>query len=112
VPTFGHLLPVLEVVVGAALVLGLLTRGAALVSAVLFAMFVVGIASVWARGISIECGCFGGGGAKAGAASSYPLEIARDAGLLAVSAFLVWLPRTRLDLDRLLLGPVAPTEGR
>ena len=112
VPMVGHLLPVVEVVVGTALVLGLLTRGGALVSALLFLVFVGGIASVWARGISIECGCFGGGGAQQDASSSYPLEIARDVGLLALSVFLVWSPRTRFALDRRLLDPVAATGGR
>jgi uncharacterized membrane protein YphA (DoxX/SURF4 family) len=102
VPTIGHLLPVLEVVVGACLVLGLLTRGAAAVSALLFVAFIIGIASVWARGIEIECGCFGGGGAKAGASSSYPWEMARDSGLLVLSLFLVWLPSSRLALDSFL----------
>jgi uncharacterized membrane protein YphA (DoxX/SURF4 family) len=100
--TVGHLLPVLEVVVGVCLVLGLLTRGAAVVSCLLFALFIFGIASVWARGMTIDCGCFGGGGYDADAASKYPWEIARDAGLLALSAYLVWLGRTRLALDNLL----------
>jgi uncharacterized membrane protein YphA (DoxX/SURF4 family) len=100
--TVGHLLPVLEVVVGGCLVLGLLTRGAAVLSCVLFALFIFGIASVWARGITIHCGCFGGGGYDPDAASAYPWEIARDVGLLALSAYLVWLGRTRLALDNLL----------
>lgn len=100
--TVGHLLPVLEVVVGACLVLGLLTRPAAAVSAVLFVAFIIGIASVWARGMTIDCGCFGGGGYDPDAASQYPWEIARDAGLLLLSAYLVWLGRTRLAVDDLL----------
>jgi uncharacterized membrane protein YphA (DoxX/SURF4 family) len=98
----GYLLPPLEVVVGVALVLGMLTRGAAVVSAVLFAAFIAGIASVWARGMEIDCGCFGGGGSEPGAASDYPWEIARDTGLLALSLFLVWLRRSRWALDSLL----------
>jgi uncharacterized membrane protein YphA (DoxX/SURF4 family) len=98
----GHLLPVLEIVVGACLVLGLLTRVAAAVSAALFVAFIIGIASVWARGISIDCGCFGGGGYVKDAASKYPWEIARDVGLLLLSAYLVWLRRTRLALDNVL----------
>ena len=102
VPTVGHLLPVLEVVIGLALVLGLLTRGAAVLSALLFAAFVVGIASAWARGLEIDCGCFGGGGAQEGASAEYPWEIARDVGLFLLSAYLVWSPRSRLALDRLL----------
>jgi uncharacterized membrane protein YphA (DoxX/SURF4 family) len=100
--TVGHLLPTLEVVVGAALVLGLLTRGAAVVSGLLFVAFIVGIASAWARGLQIDCGCFGGGGFDPDAASKYPWEIARDAGLLLVSVFLVLVRDTGPGLDRLL----------
>jgi uncharacterized membrane protein YphA (DoxX/SURF4 family) len=100
--TVGHLLPVLELVVGVCLVLGLLTRAAAAVSGVLFAAFVVGIVSVWARGISIDCGCFGGGGYDPNAADKYPWEIARDVGLLLMSAYVVWLGRSRLALDNVL----------
>ena len=100
--TVGHLLPVLEVVVGACLVLGLLTRGAGALSALLFVAFIVAIASVWSRGIEIDCGCFGGGGADPNAADKYPWEIARDVGLLLLSAYLVWQGRTRLALDNLL----------
>ena len=107
----GQLLPVIEVVVGVMLVLGLLTRGAAVVSSVLFVAFIIGIASVWARGINIDCGCFGGGGADPDAASQYPWEIARDIGLLAASLFLVWLPSTRLSLDSLLFRRTPLSEG-
>lgn len=95
----GQLLPVLEVVVGACLVLGLLTRWVSVVSALLFVAFIVGIASVWARGITIDCGCFGGGGYDPDAASKYPWEVARDAALLLVSLGLVRWPRTPWSLD-------------
>ena len=108
----GHLLPVLEVVVGVCLVLGLLTRGAAAVSGLLFLAFIIGIASVWARGIEIDCGCFGGGGYDPDAQSKYPWEIARDVGLLALSAYLVVQGRTRIALDNLLFPQrtVPPTD--
>ena len=104
VPTVGHLLPVVEVVIGAALVVGLLTRPVAAVSALLFVAFVVGIASAWARGLSIDCGCFGGGGFDADATEQYPWEIARDVGLLALSLWLVVRPSSRFSLDRALFG--------
>lgn len=107
----GQLLPVVEAVVGATLVLGLLTRGSAVVSAVLFVAFVVGIASVWARGISIDCGCFGGGGYDANATSAYPWEIGRDLALLLASLFLALLPSTRLALDNLLFRRTPQIEG-
>ena len=103
-PTVGHLLPVVEVVVGVLLVLGLLTRPAAVVSSLLFVAFIVGIASAWARGMSIDCGCFGGGGFDADARDKYPGEIARDVALLAASVWLVVRPSSRLSLDRRLLG--------
>jgi uncharacterized membrane protein YphA (DoxX/SURF4 family) len=102
VPTVGHLLPVLEIVIGVCLVLGLLTRAAALLSSLLFLAFIIGIASAWARGLQIECGCFGGGGTSASASDEYPWEIARDLGLLALSLWLVWRPATRFALDGLL----------
>lgn len=107
----GQLLPILEVVIGLLLVLGLLTRAAAIASAVLFVVFLAGIVSVWVRGINIDCGCFGGGGANPDAASQYPWEIARDAALLAASLFLAWLPSSRLALDNLLFRRTAVTEG-
>ena len=103
VPTVGMLLPIVEIVLGVVLVLGLLTRGAGVLSAVLLALFVVGIVSVWARGIEIDCGCFGGGAGPAeNARAKYPWELARDVGLLLLSAYLVLVPRTRFALDRLL----------
>lgn len=111
VPTVGQLLPVIEMVVGVCLVVGLLTRGAAVVSALLFVAFIIGIASVWARGINIDCGCFGGGGVDADAASKYPWEIARDVALLAASLFIAWLPSTRLALDSVLFRRTEIVEG-
>lgn len=98
----GYLLPALEVVVGVTLVVGLLTRGAALLSALLLLAFIIGISSAWVRGLEIDCGCFGDGGANPDATSQYPWEIARDVGLLALSLFLLRLRSSRLALDSLL----------
>jgi uncharacterized membrane protein YphA (DoxX/SURF4 family) len=113
--TVGQLLPVVEVVIGLTLVLGVLTRGAAVASAILFVVYIAAIASVWARGISIDCGCFGGGGFDPNATAKYPWEIARDVGLLLLSGYLVWVGRTRLAVDNLLFRPtrdVPATESR
>ena len=99
VPAVGHLLPVVEVVIGLCLVLGVLVRGTSVVSALLFVAFIIGISSAWARGLSIDCGCFGGGGEIPDAAAKYPGEIARDVGLLALSLWLVVRPRSRLALE-------------
>ena len=71
-------------------------------SALLFVAFIIGIGSAWARGLEIDCGCFGGGGELAGASDKYPGEIARDVGLLLASLWLVVRPRTRWSLDSLI----------
>lgn len=103
VPLVGHALPVLEVLIGVCLLLGLLVRANAVLSAVLLLAFIAGIASAWARGLSIECGCFGGGGGTLDDyAAQYPWEIARDVGLLMASGFLVMRPRTPWALDNRL----------
>ena len=51
-------LPMVEFVLGAALVLGIWRRGAALLAAVLLAVFMVAIASALLRNLDISCGCF------------------------------------------------------
>ena len=56
------------------LVLGLLTRPAAVVGGLLMLAFLVGIISAWARGLTIDCGCFGGGGTIAAAQTHYLSE--------------------------------------
>jgi uncharacterized membrane protein YphA (DoxX/SURF4 family) len=107
VPAVGHLLPVLELVIGACLLLGLLTRAMAVATALLMVLFTFGIASAWARGLEIQCGCFGGGGnVKIDATPGYIRDILRDLGLLMLSAWLVWRPRTWLSLDSLLFRPL------
>ncbi len=101
----GAALPFVELALGVLLLLGLATRLVAGVSAALLAAFVAGIASVWARGLSIDCGCFGGGGALAAdQRPTYGWEIARDVALLLVAVFLAIWPRTRLSLDARLTG--------
>lgn len=100
----GYGLPILEVAVGALLVLGLFTRLGAVIGGLLMVMFIIGIASAWARGLSIDCGCFGKGGTIAASQTQYPQEIARDVGLLACAVWLAVRPRTALSLERLLFG--------
>lgn len=95
----GYALPVVELVLGLLLLTGLFTRISALASTVLMVIFVAGIISAWARGLSIDCGCFGGGGAISPEETAYPLEIARDLLFAACGAWLVARPATPLSLD-------------
>jgi uncharacterized membrane protein YphA (DoxX/SURF4 family) len=101
--TVGYGLPLFEICLGVLLVVGLAQRLAAIASAVLMAGFIVGIAAAWARGLQIECGCFGGGGAAEGdVTSAYKWDILRDVGLLVLAGLLAWRPTSRLSLDGLL----------
>src|SRR5262245_8869303 len=101
--TIGSVLPFLEIALGALLVLGVATRLSAIVSALLLIAYIIGIASAWARGLRIDCGCFGSGGdLAANAQPTYFSETIRDIGLLIVAGYLVLRPRTRLSLDALL----------
>ena len=102
VQIMGIGLPLLEITLGILLIVGLGTRFVAAVAALLFVVFIAGIISVWIRGISIDCGCFGGGGTVQRNQTQYPLEIARDLGLLLVSFALVWRPRSKISLDGVL----------
>ena len=77
----GYGLPILEVVLGLLLVAGLFTRASAALAGVLLVAFIIGIASAWARGLSIDCGCFGEGGTIDPSATRYLEEILRMSGL-------------------------------
>lgn len=102
VPTVGHALPTIELIVGFALILGLLTRIFAVIGALFFIAFIIGIAAAWARGLEINCGCFGSHGVPADPQRQYAIDIARDIGLLLCCVWLIIWPRTRLALDNLL----------
>lgn len=98
----GWALPSLEVGLAALLLLGLFTRFAALATALLMLGFIVGISSVWIRGYSIDCGCFGGGGnvGEEGKAWRYTSELLRDFLFMGMAVWLLAWPTTKLSLDR------------
>ena len=96
----GWGLPFAEIALGVLLLAGIATRLVAVASAVLLLVFIAAVTSAAARGLSIDCGCFGGGGDVAPGQAAYGIEIVRDVGLLLLAAWLVWQPRSRLTLDR------------
>jgi uncharacterized membrane protein YphA (DoxX/SURF4 family) len=102
----GAGLPFVEIALGALLVAGVATRISALVSAVLLAAFMIGIASAWARGLRIDCGCFGSGGSLgAGKEPTYGWELLRDGGLILVAALLALRPASKWSIDQWIAGP-------
>ncbi|MBW4705140.1 MULTISPECIES: MauE/DoxX family redox-associated membrane protein [unclassified Micromonospora] len=101
----GAALPFVELALGLLLLAGLATRLSAGISAALLVVFIAGIASAWARGLAIDCGCFGSGGQlAAGQAPSYLPEILRDLGFLALAGFLLIWPRSPYSVDGWLAG--------
>jgi len=104
----GSALPFAEIGLGIVLVVGLFTRIAGALGALMMLAFIIAIASVWVRGISIDCGCFGGGGpiSPAEAAKQYPWEILRDVGLMACGVWLVLVKKPFLAADSWLFRSV------
>jgi uncharacterized membrane protein YphA (DoxX/SURF4 family) len=103
----GWGLPFVEIALGLLLLAGIATRMVAAATAVLLLIFIGAVASAAARGLSIDCGCFGGGGEVAPGQTAYGVEIVRDVGLLLLALWLVWQPRSRFALDRLPLNRAA-----
>ncbi|MEJ8278535.1 MauE/DoxX family redox-associated membrane protein [Pseudonocardia spirodelae] len=93
-------LPPVEVALGLLLLAGFATRLAAVVGALLVAAFVAGLVQAWARGLAIDCGCFGGGGPVDPDDTRYGLSLLRDLAFLAAAVFLAVRPRTLCALDR------------
>ncbi|WP_460865696.1 MauE/DoxX family redox-associated membrane protein [Rhodococcus aerolatus] len=91
-------LPFVEIGLGLLLLAGVGVRLTAVASAALLVVFLVGVGSSWARGLSIDCGCFGGGGAADVGPLDYLTEIGRDLLFLAAAGWLVARPRTPFSL--------------
>jgi hypothetical protein len=89
-------LPWLELCAGLALIVRRLTLGALLALTGLSVIFIAALASAWARGLDITCGCFGRGAETVRA--NFPLLIGRDLILLAALAVLLameWRAQSR-----------------
>ena len=101
----GYALPCLEIAVGLLLIIGISLRMAAVIAGSIMILFIGAIISVWARGMLIDCGCFGGGGAidpskAAQVHRTYALEIARDAGLALTALYLYFFPYGLLSVEK------------
>jgi hypothetical protein len=81
-----------------------------ILSALLMLAFVIGISQAWARGLSIDCGCFGGGGQVAPGEANYLTPLLRDAGLAALGIYLFLYPRSKFALDKTPTVVTASTE--
>lgn len=101
----GYAMPWLEIAIGVLLIIGISVRWAAIMGALIMLIFVAAIISVWARGMLIDCGCFGGGGAidSAQAAAvhrTYLIEIMRDLALALTAIYLYFYPYGFLAVEK------------
>ena len=104
VPTWGYAQPWLELAFGVLLILGLGTRLVALFSALMLLVYIGGIISLGARGITISCGCAGGGGQVLKGHTRYILDVLRDLSFMLPAPWLLWKPASKFALERALLG--------
>jgi len=77
-------LPWLEVLIAISLIIGINTRGASLLSALLFLIFATALTINLVRGLDISCGCFG-----AASGNINWLYLARDISLFCLSVFVL-----------------------
>lgn len=96
----GLALPIIEIALGLLLILGAATRLSAIFGGLIMFAFIIAIAQAWARGLSIDCGCFGGGGTIAKEDTRYLPEILRDLGLVMLALYLIRYPVTKFSVDR------------
>jgi len=82
-------LPAFELALGLALVSGIKLRWTALVSALLLLAFWLSMATAFAKGLAIDCGCFGSGEQVS------KFTLLRDAVLVATAAALWYFSRER-----------------
>jgi putative oxidoreductase len=78
-------LPILEIVAGLAVILGLKRRAAAALLAIQLVVFISALASTLVRGIDVHCGCFG----PSKDSTNVPRQIALDAILFLAAVRLM-----------------------
>lgn len=78
-------LPVLEIMLGLLLIIGWWRRSAILGILLLATLFTIALAQGLARGLHIDCGCFGGGAPSAVKTS---ISLGRDVLLILVAAWM------------------------
>ena len=94
----AYLFGPLELMGGVLLLLGLFLREASAVAAVVLVLFMVGISQAWARGLVIDCGCFGYDPADVSQGMNYALTLLRDATFLVLTLWTIWRPYRRYAL--------------
>ena len=88
----------LEVIGGVLLLLGLFLRRSSIVATIVLLLFMVGIAQAWARGLDIDCGCFGYDAQNPDRGMDYAKTLLRDAAYLFFTVWTIKRPFTKFAL--------------
>ena len=96
----GYTLPWIEIGLGLLLIVGVTVKISGALGGLTMLAFIIAIAQAWARGLSIDCGCFGGGGAIDPEDTKYLSEIFRDIGLMGLGIFLYLYPKGRFAIEK------------
>ncbi|MFN7614125.1 MAG: MauE/DoxX family redox-associated membrane protein [Phycisphaerae bacterium] len=110
----AHVVPWMEFLAGLFLLLGLFTRGAALVVSLLMVGFIAGIASLLMRGLTdVNCPCFGSLGLFCGKRPMGVCHLFRNTGFMAAALVILAMGPGGLALDclfrrRKACGPRGP----
>ena len=96
----GYTLPWIEIGIGLLLIVGVAVKISGALGALTMLAFIIAIAQAWARGLSIDCGCFGGGGSIDPEDTKYLSEIIRDIGLMGLGIFLYLYPKGRFTIEK------------
>lgn len=108
VSILAYVVPWTELLAGVFIVIGLWTRGAALLAMAMLAAFTLGIISVIGRGLDVNCPCFGAIKLFCSGAIG-PCHIVRNSGFMAACLFLLWTGSGPLAFDRAGSCKATPT---
>ncbi len=98
----AHIVPWMELLAGACLVLGLCTRGASLVVALLMVAFGAGIASLLFRGqTNVTCPCFGSLGLFCGKRPMGVCHLIRNGSFMLTALAILWMGPGSVAIDRI-----------
>jgi uncharacterized membrane protein YphA (DoxX/SURF4 family) len=102
------LLPWVEIVAGGCLLLGVKARGGALLASGLLGTFGLALVISLARGLDIDCGCFG---SSPEASAITWLHLLRDLGLMAAAIHVLLFDRGVASVSKWVEHPKAPLQG-
>lgn len=95
IPPLAVWLPLFEAACGVAVVTGILYRGGVFGLSAMSALFAIGISSAMARGLDIDCGCFGSAAGSRASFGHLALNLASlAAGIILLASRGRWKRRT------------------